>query len=143
MDSDNDGVGDNSDFDPFNSTIQVEPVLTIEDNTVDEQKSSDSSNDVFLYFGIVLAILLGIIVLLISIIARKKPNDFDAGLYHESQFDETNFVEAAPSPIMSAPSVDMQSNAGINAGYEWLRYDDEMYYRKENEVSEWLKYRNE
>jgi hypothetical protein len=143
MDSDNDGVGDNSDFDPFNSTIQVEPVSTTEENTVDEQKSSDSSNDVFLYFGIALVILLGIIVLLISIIARRNSNDFDAGLYDESQFDETNFVEAAPSPIMNAPSIDLKSNAGINAGYEWLRYDDEMYYRKENEVSEWLKYRNE
>ena len=37
---------------------------------------------------------------------------------------------------------ELQSNAGVNAGYEWLRHDDEMYYRKENEISEWIKFQN-
>ena len=80
-----------------------------------------------------------------AMFASISPNmnqNQDWDVAHNPPIQETNLQATSqattPEPNL-IPGPEIQSNAGINEGYEWLQYEGSLYYRIENSHTQWTK----
>ena len=135
-DLDGDGVGDNFDYNPYDPEIQSAQ------DTNDESKSNDDneifSNELVLFFGVTLIIMLTIILALLVIIARGKRDTISSNMINNAIIEDSLFEEIEKEELKTTPDSSIMSNAGIKGDYEWLNFNGVMYYRRIGHVVEWV-----
>ncbi len=160
-DSDGDGTGDNSDAKPHDSKIQSEQQI-IDDIAAQSELDTD---DWLLYILIAIIVMLVLVVGIITFGNKKNTyeNLWEGGIsddvvmtrevireqnkaYLAPQMQELQ-LSALPSsaptlPLLAAsvPGLEVQTNAGISDGYEWLNYGGKKYYRPAGMPSNWAEW---
>lgn len=80
-----------------------------------------------------------------AMFASISPNmnqNQDWDVAHNPPFQDTNLQATSQATSLEPnliPGPEIQSNAGINEGYEWLQYEGSLYYRMENSHAQWTK----
>ena len=139
MDTDNDGVGDNTDQCP-NAEIKNNGLAGCSEIKADEASSFGAAVGGGSVGGLV-GVLLGALGMMFFMRRNENP------LLIEKE--TPSFAEAVVGSDISeqaivpaGPSIDAIPNNSDEHGFEWIQHDSENYYRKAGSKDEWAKYQN-